>query len=292
MDQSAPKTLVEAFYGIRCNRMVEAILSHPWWIGCLIYVFAFFLGLLAPDYLCVILALPGFLLLAVLGYFAAAWTFVAGVRSRRPRCPSCKEVTWQLQCGYCHQPVPILALLYRGAFLRHCPVCDASLSNLDGTLLARCRNCGKTVPGAHTHLGRPSVIEVELGNELPEPPAGWQDKASRPDYQELHRGDTRAYTIVYRVTHEPASIECIPDRLFELFSQVWIGHAVNSLVRARIIGSIPITTRKRMSLLFEDASVPGDLNPHEFRAVRTATARLDRRACPTTRLHGEDRGHG
>jgi len=121
MDQPAPATLVQAFYDIHCNRMVGTMVRHPWRNGFLVLLTAFFLGLLAPDYLCVILALPGFLLVALVGYFAAEWAFVAGVRSRRPRCPSCKEVIWQLQCASCRQPVPVLAHLYRGAFLRHCP---------------------------------------------------------------------------------------------------------------------------------------------------------------------------
>lgn len=239
--------------------MVGAVARHPWVGGGCLLAFVV-LGLRFHEFLVLALVPVGFLGLALLGYFASACRYIAGIRARKPRCLSCKTVIWQVKCGFCLQPVPMLTLLFWGRFLSHCPHCGEGLSEEGETLRAWCHDCGMTL--ATSHLRLRNVLSVELGADRDKFPPG-----------ELHFRRNGSYLVHYRKDHSWHSIQIIPDYVLEETNAIWFGSGVNSLVGQEFRGRIPKAARRKATLLFEDSEIPPDVSRDDWGGVKALVPR-------------------
>lgn len=132
-------------------------------------------------YLSTVLALLTGILLALLvltvSYLIWYGRFAGLNNEHSILCRHCTSRMWQLCCGCCREPVPPLALMFRGLFLSTCPHCNHRLSCTAGTLLAWCSTCSRTEKRPDRLYRKPMYLMVWMVKGLPDPetvPTNWQ----------------------------------------------------------------------------------------------------------------------
>ncbi len=279
-----PISIIQALEDLSYNRLVKFLRQHLIW-AVLIGIMAFVaLAVFAQDYLIVFfLSIPLAVLTLLILYITAHCRFVSVVRKKRPLCPSCKSLVWQVCCSHCKNPVPPLTLLLKSAFLAHCPYCDCKLSIKYKTLQGWCGSCSTSIPHPNRHFSLLTVVEIELGTDLPINVSKEWEVKENSGFMELHPSSNGTdiirsgqYPICYCVTHDPDSFNSIPDKIYQYVRKIWIGRDVNPLVLDEILDLVPIIKRRKTELFFEGDMVSNQesFKIRGFRKIHINMARL------------------
>lgn len=190
----APLLLGEAFSHLRQGPLLSAALTQPVPLIVLGLAAAAGLWLYTPVVIRWAAGAALALLALVLCYLCWHGRFVRLNKEYGTLCPRCTSRLWQLCCGRCREPVPPLALMWRGALLPACPHCGLRLSSRAETLLAWCSTCVHTEPRPDLLYRKPMYVIVWVVDRLPELNKvrdGWQMAAQPTPAQAIlyHRGD-------------------------------------------------------------------------------------------------------
>ena len=222
-----PLEIVQALRDLSCNHLFRRIAAR-WWVWLVGY-FAFILvvaRLFGSKWAKVGILVPFLLvLLLVQLYLLGHARFSNQIREKRPRCPHCKRVVWHICCSDCRNPLPTLALLYSGRFLRYCPTHDCGrfpdtrgsrkTEEPKSRLVGWCHNCHYVIDAPSEHFASRTEVEISLVSGKPgesiDPDEGWQVVAKQPPhavkFQRVLQG-TRF--IKYRLGDDWPALDAVP----------------------------------------------------------------------------------